>query len=75
MCSECNRVSCSPRCPNAKESKSKYTCSICEEPILNGEEYIVSDSEKYAHWECFSVIGSRDLLNFLEFTIQTMEDD
>ena len=61
------------RCPYAPMRKTKYYCSICKEGIFNGEEYIVNDDDKYAHFEC--VDYGRDLAKFLGYEIREMEDD
>lgn len=52
MCSECHMSPCHPRCPNAPEPPKVYTCKICGEPIVEGEEYYEMDAEFY-HEECF----------------------
>lgn len=52
MCSECYMSPCHPRCPNAPEPPKVYTCKICGEPIVEGEEYYEMDAEFY-HEECF----------------------
>lgn len=52
MCSECHMSPCHPRCPNAPEPLKVYTCKICGEPIVEGEEYYEMDAEFY-HEECF----------------------
>ena len=61
-----------PRCPLYKENKSTHYCSICQEGILNGEEYIENDCGEYAHWEC--VDYGKDLVRFLGYEIKTMEE-
>lgn len=60
------------RCPLYKYPKSTYYCSICNEGIKNGEEYIVNDIGKYAHWEC--VDYGRNLAKWLGYEIKVMED-
>ena len=75
MCMECRQTPCHPRCPNAPEPKFKHTCSFCDEGILNGEQYIVSELDKYAHWECFNLAGTWELMEWLEFEIKEMEND
>lgn len=60
-------------CPNYKEKKSHYYCSICGDGILEGEEYIENENGEYRHWECFD--GMRDLLEWLGYEIKTMEDE
>ena len=41
MCSICGQTPCVARCPNYIPKKAKHYCSICEEGILDGEEYEV----------------------------------
>ena len=61
-----------PRCPLYESPKATHSCSICNEGILNGEEYIVNDDNEYAHWEC--VDYGRDLAKFLGYEIKEMEE-
>ena len=60
------------RCPNYVSSRASHYCSVCDEGIYNGEEYIVNDDGDYAHWECISY--GRDLVKFLGYKIQKIED-
>ena len=53
--------------------KTSHYCSICDEGIYDGEEYIENDVGEYAHWEC--VDYGRDLAKFLGYKIKTMEDE
>ena len=62
-----------PRCPLYEESNHDHYCSICNEGIYGGEEYIVNDDGEYAHWECVNY--GRGLVKFLGYEIKTMEDD
>ena len=62
-----------PRCPLYEPSKATHYCSICQEGIYDGEEYIENDFGEYAHWDCFS--GTKDLLDFLGYRIRIMEDE
>ena len=61
-----------PRCPLYKPPKSTHYCSACGEGIQDGEEYIENIDGEYMHWECFT--SMRNLLEFLGYEIQTMED-
>lgn len=61
-----------PKSPNYQHPKTLHYCSICEEPILNGEEYVVNNDDKYAHVEC--VTYWRELMNFLGIEIKIMAD-
>lgn len=72
MCSICGQTPCVARCPNYTPKKAKHYCSICEEGILDGEEYIENDNGEYRHYDCFS--GMKDLLEWLGYSIKTMSD-
>ena len=72
MCSICLKNPCNKKCPNYTPSKAFHYCSICNEGILNGEEYIVNDDNEYAHWEC--VDYGRDLAEWLGYEIKEMEE-
>lgn len=61
------------RCPNYVPPNNGYHCSVCKEPILNGEEYIKNDDSDYAHWDC--VCYGRELVKFLGYKIKRMEDE
>lgn len=61
------------RCPLYESPKASHYCSICEEGIYDGEEYIENDDGEYAHWEC--VDYGRDLAKWLGYEIKEMEID
>ena len=61
-----------PRCPLYESPKAFHYCSICDEGIYLGEEYIVNDDDEYAHWDC--VDYGRDLAKFLGYEIKEMEE-
>ena len=60
------------RCPLYEPPKAFHYCSICQEGILNGEEYIENDCGEYAHWEC--VDYGKDLVRFLGYESKPMEE-
>ena len=62
-----------PQCPFYEPPKATHYCSICQEGIYNGEEYIENDCGEYAHWEC--VDYGIHLVKFLGYEIKIMEDD
>ena len=64
---------CPPGCPNYISPSVNHYCSICDEGIYDGEEYIVNDNGDYAHWEC--VDYGRDLAKFLGYEIKEMDDE
>lgn len=72
MCGLCHRISCYPRCPNYSPSKALHYCSICEDGILDGEEYLGNQDGEYIHYEC--VQGIRQLLDWLGYDIKTMDE-
>ena len=73
-CEYCHQyISHHPRCPLYESSKASHNCSICQEGIYNGEEYIENDDGEYAHWEC--VDYGRDLAKFLGYVIKEMDDE
>ena len=61
-----------PQCPFYEPPKATHYCSICNEGILNGEEYIVNDDGEYAHLDC--VDYGRDLAEWLGYEIKEMEE-
>ena len=61
------------RCPNYIPPKASHYCSICDEGIYNGEEYIVNDGNEYAHWDCIGY--GRDLAHWLGYEIKEMEEE
>lgn len=72
MCEICKQNPCDCRCPNYESPKVNHYCSICEEGIYDGEEYIINDNGDYRHYDCF--YGMRDLLEWLGYEIKTMDD-
>ena len=61
------------RCPLYEPPKATCCCSICNEGIYDGEEYIENDVGEYAHLEC--VDHGRDLVKFLGYEIKEMDDE
>ena len=73
-CKYCRRIDGHhSSCPNYIPPKTNHYCSICNEGIFNGEEYIVNDNDDYAHWECLDY--AKDLAKFLGYEIKEMEDE
>ena len=73
MCQLCRSYPCNCHCPNYIIPKVSHYCSICNEGIYNGEEYIENDVGEYAHWEC--VDYGRDLAKFLGYEIKEMGNE
>ena len=61
------------RCPLYERQETNNKCSICKDKLYIGEEYIINNEGKYAHWEC--VECSRDLAKWLGYEIKTMGED
>ena len=73
-CEYCNRIkNHHPQCPLYTPPKVAHYCSICQEGILNGEEYIENDCGEYAHWDC--VDYGRNLVKWLGYEIKEMDDE
>lgn len=53
MCEICHRYPCDPRCPNAPEPPTVYTCKHCGEGIVENDNYYEVDGDYY-HEECFN---------------------
>lgn len=60
-----------PRCPNSSEQKPVHYCSICDEGIYDGEEYVENDDGDYRHLECFN--GFTELLKWLGYDVKTVK--
>ena len=62
-----------PMSPDYIPEKTNHYCSICDDGISNGEDYIVNDVDEYAHWECFK--GAKHLAEWLGYEIKEMEEN
>lgn len=71
MCEYCLKDTCPPGCPNYLPPQSDKYCTVCNEPILDGEEYLVNDFGESRHYDCFTTF--RELLCWLGYEIQVME--
>lgn len=69
-CIYCKSAPHLPGCPLFEPPKAKHNCKICNEGILNGEEYIENEDGDYAHYDC--VDGSREMAKFLDVKIEVM---
>lgn len=73
ICDICNMVGGhNPRCPNHVPPKAAHYCSVCEQGIYDGDEYIENLDGECIHYEC--VQGLKQLLEWLGYDIKTMED-
>ena len=64
---------CPSGCPNYISPSVNHNCSICDEGIYPGEEYVVNDNNEYAHLEC--VDGGYEMATFLGYKIGIDEED
>lgn len=62
---------CSSRCPEYQEPFSNHYCSICGDGIVNGEEYVINQDNKYAHYECLS--ADKQTLEWCGCEVKEME--
>ena len=64
-----------PRCPNYEPPKASHYCSICDEGILNGEEYVVNIDNEYLHFDCLNRMSLNGIIEWLGGEVKTMGDD
>lgn len=70
QCDICGRINGHlSRCPEYEdeEIKPNHYCSICDEGIYGGEEYIENDDSEYVHWECID--GKFSMAEWLKIRI------
>lgn len=65
-------IPCRKQCPNYVPPKAQYYCSVCEDGIYDGEEYIENEDGDKRHLECFH--GIRELLEWLGREIKIMSE-
>ncbi len=74
-CSICRRtIGHDTRCPYYTPPKANHYCSICDNGIYDGEEYIENLDSKYAHYDCLTDLSYREIIKWLGGEIITMED-
>ena len=74
ICEICRQIPCHPSCPNYVPPKAARYCSICDEGIYGGEDYIVNIDDEYAHYDCVTNLGCREMIEWLGGEVNTMED-
>ena len=72
-CKRCFKGCIHIQCPDYEPPKADHYCSICDEGIYPGEEYVVNDNNEYAHLEC--VDGGYEMATFLGYKIKIDEED
>ncbi len=75
MCDICMRSPCDPRCPNAPNPPTVYTCKYCGEPIVSGDEYLELDGDHYHMDDCASNVAVPLLLEKCGATKGIAEED
>lgn len=75
MCDVCRRSPCDPRCPNAPDPPTVYTCKHCGEPIVPGEEYLELYGDYYHLDDCASDVALTLLLDRCGATKGVAEED
>ncbi len=75
QCDICGRINGHAKgCPHYEDTKNyHYYCSICKEPIMDGEEYIMNNNDEVIHFGCIE--GIKHLLRFLGYKIEIMNGD
>ena len=72
MCAICRRSPCDPRCPNAPDPPTVYTCEECGEGILVGDEFAEIGDRQY-HIDCLESLSTRELLKMFDVETQFAE--
>lgn len=75
MCDVCMRTPCDPRCPNAPDPPTIYTCKYCGEPIIPGDEYLELDGDYYHMDDCANDVAISLLLEKCGATKGVAEED
>jgi len=63
------------RCPNYTPPKASHYCSICDDGIYDGEEYIENLDDEYVHYDCLTGLSYRAMIEWLGGEIRTMEEE
>jgi len=75
-CSICGRtIGHDTRCPYYTPPKASIYCSICDEGIYNGEDYVENLDGEYAHYDCLTDLSYCAMIKWLGGEIRTMEDN
>jgi hypothetical protein len=75
MCEICRIYPCHSKCPNYVPLKTTYYCSICNQGIYDGEEYVMNCDREYAHYDCLDNMSFSDALEWTGCEVRTMEDE
>lgn len=75
MCSICKQLDCPPRCPNYVPANFVHTCSICNDGIYSGDEYVENNNGYYAHLDCLDGMSARSLLSWLGMDYKIYDED
>lgn len=74
MCEICRQTPCDFHCPNYVPPKAALYCSLCDNGIHNGEEYIKNLDGESAHYDCVTGLSYYAMIEWLGGEIRTMED-
>ena len=61
------------RCPDY-ENNAVHQCSICDEGICNGEEYVKNIDGEYVHYDCFTNQSYQEMIDWLGGSVGTMDE-
>ena len=71
-CVRCFKGCTFTQCPNYEPPEARYYCSICEEGIYPGDDYVENSDGEYAHLECVDT-GS-EMAEFLGYKVECCEE-
>ena len=73
MCKICRQQPCASRCPNASEPKRIYTCDLCGNDIVEGEEYMEFNDKCYHFEDCAKEVALHLLTTECGATVEIAE--
>lgn len=74
MCSICGYFTCPAGCPNADDPPAVFTCEVCGDSIVVGDEYVDLDDVKI-HRDCFEDLDTAEVLEYIGGSLKTASDD
>jgi hypothetical protein len=62
-------------CPSYQPPLAARYCSICDDAIIEGEDYVEDSVGDCAHYECITSMSYRDMLEWAGCEVKTMESE
>lgn len=72
MCEICRHYPCHYMCPNYSLPKVSHFCSICNEGIYDGDQYVENNEGDCIHLDCLSQMDIYELTKWFNYEVKTM---